>query len=161
MRLLGARINHYSQVFQLAQAVNHLHKHAIIHGNIYPGNILINQNDEVVLTDTSVYLATVQYIEYPSGNVRVPASARYKSPEDRQAEHQYMEESTYAMDVFAFASTAYAIINGEALNRYLMDHRTLSRPVMMRDELWLILQKCWSPDPISRPCMNQILSSII
>ena len=65
----------------------------------------MTDNEDIVLTDTGIYTEVVKEMLLPSGRVPIPQSIVYKSHQ----EHDGEEVPTKSDDVFAFASTCYAV----------------------------------------------------
>ena len=65
----------------------------------------MTDNGDIVLTDAGIYTEVVKLMLLPSGRIRIPESMVYKSRQELDGE----EVATKSADVFAFASTCYAV----------------------------------------------------
>lgn len=118
-----------------------------------------------MLTDTGIYTEVVRLMLAPSGRIPIPESFVYKSNQELGGE----EVPTKSADVYAFASTCYAIITGRApfseiANPYQRilkiardGHTTLPKPLSTSTMVWDLLMECWSAEPTKRPTMDDVV----
>ncbi|KIJ96030.1 hypothetical protein K443DRAFT_107845 [Laccaria amethystina LaAM-08-1] len=149
-------------IMQIAQGLAYLHSLGTVHGNLYPANILVTDDEDIVLTDAEIYTKVVKLMLL---RIRIPQSIVYKSHQELDGQ----EVPTKNADVFAFASTSYAIITGRApfseiANPYQRilkitqnGHRMLPKPLSTSPMLWDLLRECWSAEPTKRPTMSDVV----
>ncbi|WRT70779.1 uncharacterized protein IL334_007778 [Kwoniella shivajii] len=144
-------------VHQVAQGLLHLHVHRIIHGNLRPANVLINDKGEAVLADFG-------YQEGEEESSAPKDSRPFKSPElFASAEGEIkgvVLGPTELSDVFAFGKTAFQILTGD------VPFHAHSWPWQTRyDRLWAqlstvtvyeLLGRCYAENPLHRLSMKQI-----
>ena len=94
---------------QLADALAHAHEHGVIHGDLKPGNVLLDENRRVLLADFgSAVLSADSVIRHPVG-----FTPRFAAPERVSAPLPTEQD-----DVYALASTMYFVLApGERLDR--------------------------------------------
>ncbi|MCX7974821.1 MAG: serine/threonine-protein kinase [Candidatus Aminicenantes bacterium] len=87
---------------QVAQGIDHAHKHKIIHRDLRPSNIIISDDGIAKITDfgTSAWLANVPY-----------ASTRIGSP-PYMAPEQFLGKATYASDIYSLGCIFYEMLIG-------------------------------------------------
>jgi serine/threonine protein kinase len=81
--------------FDLCEAVRALHAQGIVHGGIHPGNVIVQRDDRLRLTDFAIGRASLTHqvdAAYP------PGALRYLAPEQWQG-----EPPTVATDLYACA----------------------------------------------------------
>ncbi|KAF4623881.1 hypothetical protein D9613_001325 [Agrocybe pediades] len=150
----------------IASALHYMHSHnpPIVHGKIRGSNILISDEGRPLLADIGL-----RDLKYPSD------SRYYNDPEEIRwmAQELVMDENAPiapACDVHSFAMTALELLT---LQRHHWWHRNKyaimveiqkgvrpSRPdrcPQLTDNLWNLLQECWSPDPLTRSDMGSVM----
>ena len=96
----------WSFLFQLARALESLHRAKVAHGNLKPGNIFVNQNEEPLLADYACGLMPgVHCYQYSD-------AVLYAPPEQLRNPCGYLEEAGYSWDVFAFGVLGYRLLTG-------------------------------------------------
>ena len=146
-------------IYGIASAMSYLHSNKIIHGYLYPTNILMDEhifpkvtdyqplnlhdsNSKAINTQTSIYIAPELY-----GN------------------------STYSKegDVYAFSIIVYEIItntkpfNNLSFNEVLTKVASGFRPEIpskIPEPYKKLIEKCWSQNPSDRPSFEQIVNCL-
>jgi eukaryotic-like serine/threonine-protein kinase len=91
---------------QIASAIEHAHQHGIVHRDIKPQNILIDEHDHVKVTDFGIAQAmTSVTITYTNS---IMGSAHYLSPEQARG-----SKATIKSDVYAFGIVMYEMLTGQ------------------------------------------------
>ncbi|KAG6895437.1 hypothetical protein C0992_001223, partial [Termitomyces sp. T32_za158] len=157
------------RLIQVAEGLDHLHRHQVIHGHIHPGNIFITSRGDATIVDVSVNMFTRAFI---SEELRIPLdpSSVYQAPEALDPRQMDLHSSS---DVWAFASIVYAVMTGnspwdtssdqaiqDSIEEILLfgNSSILKPPVtIMTDNLWQVLKRCWSYSPEARPTMEDVL----
>ncbi|TFK49022.1 kinase-like protein [Heliocybe sulcata] len=145
----------------IADGLGFLHSHDIVHGSVHKSNVLIHEygkEDSPVplLTDVGLAIATGK----PGLQCPSPEACEGKDP---------MSLFTKEADVYAFGMLLYEMITGKPpfLSRYpapkvcllVGQGRRPSRPERLSavgEQLWPLVEECWTPDPAQRPTMVAI-----
>ena len=146
---------------EVAEALQSLHEHGVIHRDIKPGNILVNSHDQPVIVDLGIATLLTDDVMETLTVEGVPlGSPAFMAPE--QARGDRAQTSTRS-DIYGLGATAYYILTGqpphdmeatihEAIRRVAQDEprdprmldRSLPRP------LAAVLRKAVSRKPQDR-----------
>ncbi|KIP06231.1 hypothetical protein PHLGIDRAFT_119111 [Phlebiopsis gigantea 11061_1 CR5-6] len=154
---------HYLQAAEIAQTLADLHAQHIMHGDLHPGNVLVDSTGSVKITDFGL----ANFSDASAGSVSLARSgnARYKAPEIHEAGRNDEDIiHTEASDVFALAMLVWKIVSGVdpfpgTRNSAAIAFAIIARKIPERsdakndisDPLWDILRECWGFAPETRP----------
>ncbi|KAG9048434.1 hypothetical protein FS837_012882 [Tulasnella sp. UAMH 9824] len=170
--------NRFRLLYQALEGLIYLHTFAgksIIHFDIKPENILINDDEEAELCDFG-YAKVLG--EGPTGYTTSPnpgGTYPYMSPEVLHGNE--WEELTTAADVFAMGSTILYVLSGKLAWYYIKSKAGLIGAVSCgipaaRDRydlvgspeavngLWELLERCWNVKPSDRPSSQEVLDEL-
>lgn len=117
---------------QIASALGAAHRQGVVHRDVKPGNVLLDEEDNAYLTDFGVAL-DVGSREETSGTM-LPGTPGYLSPEQIR-----LDPATPASDIYSLGIVAYEMLTGEhpfpefSLDRHL--HEPLPSVCKVRPEL--------------------------
>lgn len=90
----------------LAEAIASMHRQHIPHGNLKPGNIFVNRNKGILLSDFAMGLMP---------GISIPPftdALLYAAPEQLTDPRGYLAGKAYAWDTFAFGAIAFQLLTG-------------------------------------------------
>ncbi|KAJ7511910.1 hypothetical protein B0H11DRAFT_719443 [Mycena galericulata] len=150
---------------EIAQGMQYLHEHGVVHGDLKAANILVDDSFHCVVADfgQNAMKAAVAL----SSNVPPPhGTLRWRAPELLLGS----SELTPATDVYAYAMCCVEILSwgrlpwpliGDdgVLDLVLREKRRPDIPSTHFDDLPLpeLVQACWVDDPVARPPFCQIV----
>jgi len=157
-----------------AQGLMYLHSCKIIHGNMKCANILVSSKGEACICDFGMS-KIIEGITEKSASATLTAggSARWLAPELIEGKSPSKEADTYS-----FAMAILELVTGkhpfadckrdaQVIHSIVVLKKTPTRPEAsavhewLSDELWGLMQQCWSKDASSRPPMADVSSVII
>ncbi|KAF7984886.1 hypothetical protein HWV62_10879 [Athelia sp. TMB] len=164
-----------------AKGLEHLHSLNILHGDLYPANILINADGDACLTDFGLSVIFPEFWGTSYWSRTVGGAMRWRAPEllppsseDDEEMENYVPVLTRNCDIYSFGSVAlnvmsrqipYYNIDCEARVILLMGLRKQpSRPPapLLTEPYWQLITQCWGVrgDPDSRPSIAEVLQAI-
>jgi serine/threonine-protein kinase len=87
---------------QICNAVDHAHKHGIIHRDLRPGNVLVTDQGLVKVAD----FGTSRFLEIAAHGTTVIGSPPYMAPE------QFQGKAVFASDIYSLGVTMYHMFTG-------------------------------------------------
>ncbi|KAJ8589281.1 kinase-like protein [Rhizopogon salebrosus TDB-379] len=146
--------------------LNYLHSENLVHGDLHPGNVLIDGSGNPCLMDFG--LATVvgdAELQWSTTTAGRSFDSRWRAPEVIGIDAD-PGRPTFKSDAHSFGSVMFFIISGDVpwkkKNSYqicveLSRRVTPARPHGIFDNHWKLIQKCWSWKPGHRPGTTTLL----
>ncbi|KAL5961434.1 Mitogen-activated protein kinase kinase kinase 12 [Taenia solium] len=146
---------------QIAQGMNYLHSHKVVHRDLKSPNILISEDGQLKISDFGV---SKEFTEN-STKMSFAGTVAWMAPEIMRG-----EPCSFKVDVWSFGVIVWeiltcevpfngvdcgAIIYGIASNLF-----SLPIPTACPTEFRVLMKRCWSPKPRNRPSFPQILSQL-
>ena len=146
---------------QLAAALGSAHSAGVVHRDVKPGNVLLDSDGTVKITDFGISRAVEDATVTASG--MVAGTPAYLSPEVAKG-----EPATYASDVYSLGATLYTALEGSPPfgtddNPIALLHRIASGQVIpptRSGRLTDVLTRMLDSDPASRPTMPEVEASL-
>jgi len=173
-------------ITQVAGALSYLHNRSVVHGNIKGTNVLINDNFEAILTDfrRSRILGPIGSSITPElipqsrpgeeeGFELTTEAWRWVAPELMSMDAKSIPLFTEATDVWGFSLTVIEIFSHRIpFSRIKVDASVILFVVsggrhkrehfrQINDDVWCMLEKCWSLEPKQRPQMHSLFKFLM
>ena len=87
---------------QICNAMDHAHKHGIIHRDLRPGNVLVTEQGMIKVAD----FGTSRFLEIAAHGTTVIGSPPYMAPE------QFQGKAVFASDIYSLGVTMYQMFTG-------------------------------------------------
>ncbi|KAG8912357.1 hypothetical protein FRC01_005138 [Tulasnella sp. 417] len=156
----------------IARGIEYLHNHSppIRHGDIKPENILINGNDEAVLTDFGLSSAVQSDPSGPPGSEGVQGTLRYMSPELLLEEDPAL---TLESDIWALGCLFLEIMTDQSPYEGVEHEGALTLKIacmeppapelsmlqsVRSDRIRKLVSQSWSMEPEDRPSASECLA---
>jgi serine/threonine-protein kinase len=87
---------------QICNAMDHAHRHGVIHRDLRPGNVLVTEHGLVKVAD----FGTSRFLEIAAHGTTVIGSPPYMAPE------QFQGKAVFASDIYSLGVTMYQMLTG-------------------------------------------------
>ncbi|KAH8103117.1 kinase-like domain-containing protein [Cristinia sonorae] len=155
---------------QTAMGLAYLHQEGIAHGDLHAGNILIDTDGNVRLTDFG--MALIAEASASNSSSHGGGAIRWRAPELIDPDEFGLDSTrpTFASDVYSFGITCVELYTGDipfagtgdvvVMRRVLRGMRP-ARPSLpsspeMTDRIWQITNRCWDQDFAKRPHIGEV-----
>jgi serine/threonine-protein kinase len=88
---------------QICNAMDHAHRHGVIHRDLRPGNVLVTEQGMVKVAD----FGTSRFLEIAAHGTTVIGSPPYMAPE------QFQGKAVFASDIYSLGVSMYQMLTGE------------------------------------------------
>ncbi|KAG1851116.1 kinase-like domain-containing protein [Suillus subluteus] len=146
----------------IADGLYYLHSNNVVHGDLQPANVLIDNSGNPCLTGFG--FATIlgdPELQWNSTTAACDFNSRWRAPEVIGIESDEPARPTFASDIYSFGSIMFFIISGNIpwkekknLTHIVIElsrGATPARPENMPNSSWNLIKRCWSLDPMDRP----------
>ncbi|KAJ3568701.1 hypothetical protein NP233_g5541 [Leucocoprinus birnbaumii] len=151
-----------------AEGLRYLHAEGIIHGYVSCANILVSASGDACINSYGL-----SHLSRPISSTNMLLNPRRIAPEILRG-----SDLTPASDVYSFGISAlelltgalpFAHLSGSHIREMKQSQKDMQpeRPTIhgivrrwLTDELWALLQECWSYDPVSRPTMKMVVTRL-
>ena len=177
LKTLGDLLLHYGSsvpeelritaLCDVAEGLQYLHSQGLVHGDIKPQNVLITGSDSEFLFKLTDYACTMHIdnslLSSKSSSLKQLMTPGYLAPELIDNMGSCLTPMK-ASDIYAFAILAYEVTfccnPWPNVSMQLIESvRKGLRPVIPSDAsdcMSAIIQECWQPDSLSRPCASEV-----
>jgi eukaryotic-like serine/threonine-protein kinase len=87
---------------QICNAVDHAHRHGVLHRDLRPSNVMVTDNGMVKVAD----FGTSRFLEIAAHGTTVIGSPQYMAPE------QFQGKAVFASDIYSIGVTMYQMLTG-------------------------------------------------
>ncbi|TCD71936.1 hypothetical protein EIP91_000068 [Steccherinum ochraceum] len=159
-------------MYQIAEGLSYLHKEGVVHGDLHGGNVLVDDDHCVRLTDFGMaVIAEATSYQYASNHGG--GALRWTAPELIDPEQLGLKSSrpTFASDIYSFACTCVEFYSRHPPFHDLTERQITTRilrgdrperprrflPVddIVADAVWNLLTDCWGEHD-KRPAADQV-----
>ncbi|PXF47950.1 Serine/threonine-protein kinase STY8 [Gracilariopsis chorda] len=150
-------------VLGLAEGLKYLHSNDVIHRDIKPANILLDDDNEPMLTD----FGFSRFIDHDQNRQMTgeTGSYRYMAPEVTSHSRYTEKADTYSfalicneifMDERPFEYQISLVVARDVVKKNLRP----SQKKIKNDRLKTIIARCWDPNPELRPEWDEVISEL-
>ncbi|KAF9494894.1 kinase-like protein [Pleurotus eryngii] len=158
--------NRYSLVVDIAKGLDYLHQEGILHGNLCPESVMIQDDGIAALTD----FGRAKMVGLQGYTTQSRVTTRYVSPE------AWRKKGTACLtaeaDVYSFGMTALYTLSGNE-PFYTVEtedelrhetsggtHLTHENYSAVQARHWSLIEPCWQYDAKSRPSIHETLATL-
>lgn len=152
----------------IARGMMYLHQHQIVHQDLKPGNILLDENLRPHLTDFGLS----KFIGNEKNTIHSKAcgSIFYMAPEVIKEENFNFKADVYSFGILMYEVISQAVpypdFQNKKMNEYLFFQKVVNnnyRPEFkypMKKSIRNLIERCWSEDPKLRPTFEEIFNKL-
>ncbi|QRV88611.1 Tyrosine kinase catalytic domain protein [Ceratobasidium sp. AG-Ba] len=153
---------------KIAEGLEFLHKHGVIHGDLKGANILVSGDHRPLICDFGNAIQLESTLRFTVTTDKNNLSPRWTAPELLDEGRTYSAEA----DIYALAMTFLEIVSGTVPYPEMTDMQVMGalyrkeHPKRLEahiptssehgDMLWLLLVRCWAFEPRSRPAASEV-----
>ncbi|KAF9789402.1 kinase-like domain-containing protein, partial [Thelephora terrestris] len=168
-------VNRFELLKDVTRGLIYMHDLTMVHGDLKGGNILIDQDYHARLADFGL-LTFVTDAANPTVHNSIAGTGgttRWMSPELLDPESFGFEDSrpTKESDYYALGMVILEVLSGQApffrFKEFLVvpkvidsEHPERPKVTWLTDDLWRVLEKCWSSQPKDRPTVRTVLDCL-
>jgi eukaryotic-like serine/threonine-protein kinase len=109
-------------VIQAAEALDYAHRHGVVHRDVKPGNLLVDETGNLWVTDFGVARLEAEVGVTITGDL--PGTLRYMSPEQTLGKRSVID---YRSDVYSLGATLYELLTLQPMHRGENRHELLQQ----------------------------------
>ncbi|KAG2361637.1 kinase-like domain-containing protein [Suillus spraguei] len=163
----------FTLLLHVTLGLQYLHHEKIIHGDLMPSNVLINEKGNALLADfgLSRLLADHETSFFESHG---PGAIRWAAPEiiplNPEMPDEEVSKPNEASDIYSFGCVMMQVLSGEhpyydMANEHLVtvaksQNRPPKRPPVIEGAYWCYIERCLSPRVGTRPLVDKVLEYI-
>jgi len=163
--------NRFELLKDISRGLIYMHNREMMHGDLKGANILIDQNGHACLADFGLItvISDPKYATAPSTKKNA-GTVSHMSPELLHPQGYNLEGSqpTKESDYYALGMVIFEVLSGQhpfADDQWFVimlkvtqgKHPERPENPLFTDDLWKILEQCWSPKPKDRPTSQDVL----
>src|SRR2546421_1866315 len=145
-------------LLHIAEGLRHIHNQNIIHQDLHSGNILYENDDDVIISDLGISKSAME----STNDRKVYGIISYMAPEILQG-----KKCTKASDIYSFSMIMWEFMTGripyddfdnrnECMIKICDGYRPELEDYTAPNGYIKLMQECWNPDPINRPSSDFI-----
>ena len=145
-------------MLHIAQGLRHIHNQNIIHQDLHSGNILCENDDDVIISDLGISKSAME----STNDRKVYGIISYMAPEILQG-----KKCTKASDIYSFSMIMWEFMTGripyddfdnrnELMIKICDGYRPELEDYTAPNSYIKLMQECWNSDPIKRPSADDI-----
>jgi len=148
-------------LIHIVQGLNHLHNQNIIHRDFHSGNILYENEIDIVISDLGISKSSMD-----KNDNEIYGIISYMAPEILQG-----KEYTTASDIYSFGMIMWELIMGRMpfwdqnndIGLIIKICKNFRPPIIKNTPKGYneLMQECWDSDPNKRPTTSDILEKLI
>src|SRR5436190_7704428 len=146
----------------IAEGLRHIHNQNIIHRDLHSGNILCENDDDVIISDLGISKSAME----STNDRKVYGIISYMAPEILQG-----KKCTKASDIYSFSMIMWEFMTGripyddfdnrnELMIKICDGYRPELEDYTAPNSYIKLMQECWNPDPINRPSSDDISAKL-
>ncbi|KAG1857455.1 kinase-like domain-containing protein [Suillus subluteus] len=161
-------------LFQVILGLQYLHLENIIHGDLMPSNVLIDENGNALLADFGLSCLLADHETSFFGSLG-PGAIRWAAPEiiplNPETPNGEVSKPNKASDIYSFGCIMMQVLSGQSPYSHIVSEHAVTvakfqgipprRPPAIADVHWCYIERCLSLDVDKpRPLVDEVLEYI-
>ncbi|KAG2361634.1 kinase-like domain-containing protein [Suillus spraguei] len=161
------------QLFQIVLGLQYLHYKNIIHGDLMPPNVLIDENGNALLADFGLSRLLADH-ETSFFRSHGPGAMRWAAPEiiplNPETPDENVSKPNKTSDIYSFGCIMMQVLSGKSPYYDMLKEPQVTvakyqgtlptRPPAIADVYWCYIERCLSPRVDTRPLVDEVLEYI-
>ncbi|KAG2065500.1 kinase-like protein [Suillus decipiens] len=159
----------FTLLFQVVLGLQYLHHKNIIHGDLMPPNVLIDENGNALLADFGLSRLLADH-ETSFFRSHAPGAIRWAAPEiiplDPEMPDEKVSKPNKASDIYSFGCIMMQVLSGKSPYYDMLKEPQVTvakyqgtlptRPPEIADVYWCYIERCLSPHVDTRPLIDEV-----
>lgn len=148
----------------IARGMKYLHAHNVIHRDLKPGNILLNEDYYPFITDFG--MSKICKFGHSQSQSLYGGTVKYDAPEILKAEKYNKKVDVYAFGILMFEVVTQTVAYSNIVNQFELiqkvqnGYRPDFRDIKINENIKNLIIQCWSDDPKERPEFAEIFNKL-
>ncbi|KIJ55192.1 hypothetical protein M422DRAFT_219746 [Sphaerobolus stellatus SS14] len=176
------QVNRSSLILGVGRALEYLHAHGIVHGDLRAGNVLVSEDGKPFVTDFGLSRILSETFFGLTTTTQAAGSLRWMAPEllyNAEVDEDQpptQQKVCKASDVWAYGMTMLEVLSkknpygeiqidgavfGMIIQGKLPNRPSLTSAPELTDDVWNICLACWDHRPDHRPSMSKVMLGLL
>ncbi|WAR26141.1 MET-like protein [Mya arenaria] len=153
---------------QIAEAMNYLSSHSVVHGNLALRNCLVSDERQVQVSEYGTYQDMFSVDVYRNTDDKHKSLLKWAAPEVIEAEDfsavtSYSDVWSYGVVLWELLTrgvTPYPDVENSSILEHVKEGNRLKKPKQCPEDVYNVMVQCWALEASARPSFQQISADL-